>query len=73
MIDVVVRRHEIVLLPSIVAECETVAERFKHATYRDTLTVGDMVLVTGNSRGFMEPWYGSVGVFSPRAFPDRRT
>ena len=38
VIDVVVRRHEIVLSESIVAEYETVAERPKHATYRDTLT-----------------------------------
>ena len=105
VIDVVVRRHEIVLTESIVAEYDTVAERPKHATYRDTLTAairhlehvaivvepanvtfglsdqddeiclatataGSAVLITGNSRHFTEPRYGSVEAFSPRAFLD---
>ena len=108
VIDVVVRRHEIVLSEPIVAEYEAVAARPKHATCRDTLTAairhlkrvavlvepanvvfglsdqddeiylatataGGAVLITGNIRDFTEPRYGSVEVFSPRAFLDRTT
>ena len=108
VIDVGVRRHEIVFSEFIVAEYGTVAERPKHATYRDSLTTairhlervailveppnvtfglsdqddevylatataGGAVLITGNSRDFTESRYGSVQVFSPRAFLDRTT
>ena len=108
VIDRVVRQHEIVLSDPILTEYETVAERPKHATYRDTLTaairhlehvaivvepanvtfglsdqddeiclatatVRGAVLITGNIRDFTEPRYGSVEVFSPRAFLDRTT
>ena len=38
VIDVVVRRHEIVLSESVVAEYGTVAEQPRHATCRDSLS-----------------------------------
>jgi predicted nucleic acid-binding protein len=38
-----------------------------------TATAGGAVLITGNSRDFTESRYGSVEVFSPRAFLDRTT
>ena len=39
--------------------------------YLATAQAGDAVLVTGNTRDFTEPRYGSVKVYSPRAFLDR--
>ena len=40
--------------------------------YLATAVAGDaIVLITGNSRDFTEPNYGSVEVLSPRAFLDR--
>ena len=41
--------------------------------YLATATAGDVVLVTGNSRHFPKPRYGSVEILSPRAFLDRTT
>ena len=41
--------------------------------YLATAMAGDALLITGNSRHFTEPRYGSVEVFSPRAFLDRMT
>ena len=41
--------------------------------YLATATAGGAVLVTGNSRDFTEPRYGSVVVLSPRTFLDRMT
>ena len=41
--------------------------------YLATATAGGAVLITGNSRDFTEPRYGSVGVFSPRSFLDQTT
>ena len=98
VIDNVVRWHDIVLSDPVLAEYETVAERPKHARYRDALrdaigefervavfvepddevyvataAAGGAVLITGNSRDFTEPQYGSVKVFSPRAFLDQMT
>ena len=108
VIDNVVRWHDIVLSDPVLAEYEPVAERPKHARYRDALrdaigefervavfvepahvafglrdhddevylataAAGGAVLITGNSRDFTEPQYGSVKVFSPRAFLDQMT
>lgn len=39
--------------------------------YLATAQAGGAVLVTGNKRDFTEPRYGSVEVYSPRAFLDR--
>ena len=39
--------------------------------YLATAMAGSAVLVTGNTRDFTEPRYGSVEVLSPRAFLDR--
>lgn len=39
--------------------------------YLATAEAGGAVLVTGNNRDFTERRYGSVEVFSPRAFLDR--
>ena len=39
--------------------------------YLATAMTGSAVLVTGNTRDFTEPRYGSVEVLSPRAFLDR--
>ncbi len=39
--------------------------------YLQTATAGDASLITGNRRDFTEQRYGSVDVFSPRAFIDR--
>ena len=36
--------------------------------YRRTATAGGAVLITGNTRDFSESRYGSVEIFSPRAF-----
>ena len=41
--------------------------------YLATATAGGAVLITGNSRDFTEPRYGSVEVFSPRSFLDQTT
>ena len=41
--------------------------------YLATAMSGGAVLVTGNSRDFTEPRYGSVEVLAPRAFLDRTT
>ena len=41
--------------------------------YLATATAGGAVLITGNTRDFTEPRYGSVEIFSPRAFVDRAT
>ena len=41
--------------------------------YLATATAGGAVLITGNSRDFTEPRYGSVDVLSPRTFLDRTT
>ena len=41
--------------------------------YLATATAGGAVLITGNSRDFTEPRYGSVEVYSPRAFLDQVT
>ena len=41
--------------------------------YLATATAGGAVLITGNSRDFTEPRYGSVDVLSPRTFLDRMT
>ena len=106
VISNVVRRHNIVLSEPVLAEYRSVAERPKHAPYRDTLrtviaefervadfveparvafglrdpddeiyvataTSGGAILITGNRRDFTRPRYGSVEVFSPRAFLDK--
>lgn len=39
--------------------------------YLATATAGEAVLITGNSRDFTKPRYGTVRIFSPRAFLDR--
>ena len=39
--------------------------------YLATAQAGEAVLVTGNIRDFTEPRYGSVEVYSPRAFLNR--
>ena len=39
--------------------------------YLATAIAGSAVLVTGNTRDFTEPRYGSVEVLSPRTFLDR--
>ena len=39
--------------------------------YLATATAGGAVLITGNIRGFTEPRYGSVDVWSPREFLNR--
>ena len=41
--------------------------------YLATASAGGAVLITGNSRDFTEPRYGSVEVYSPRTFLDRTT
>ena len=41
--------------------------------YLATATAGGAVLITGNTRDFTEARYGSVEVWSPRAFLDRTT
>ena len=41
--------------------------------YLATATAGGAVLITGNNRDFTELRYGSVEIFSPRAFLDRTT
>lgn len=41
--------------------------------YLATATAGGAVLITGNSRDFTEPRYGSVEICSPRGFLDRTT
>ena len=41
--------------------------------YLATATAGGAVLITGNSRDFTEPRYGSVVILSPRTFLDRVT
>ena len=41
--------------------------------YLATATAGGAALISGNRRDFTEPRYGSVDVFSPRAFLDLRT
>ncbi len=41
--------------------------------YLATATAGGAVLITGNSRDFTEPYYGSVEVLSPRSFLDQTT
>ena len=41
--------------------------------YLATATAGGAVVITGNSRDFTEPRYGSVEVVSPRTFLDRMT
>ena len=41
--------------------------------YLTAATAGGAVLITGNSRDFTKPRYGSVVVLSPRAFLDRMT
>ena len=104
----VVRWHNIVLSDPILAEYEAVAERPKHAPYRDSLRAviaefrrvaffvkptevtfglgdpddevylataasGAAILITGNSRDFTRPRYGSVKVLSPRVFLDKVT
>ena len=38
--------------------------------YLATAAAGGAALITGNSRDFTEPRYGSVEVFSPRSFLD---
>ena len=40
--------------------------------YLATATAGRAALITGNIRDFTEPRYGSVEIFSPRAFLDPR-
>ena len=39
--------------------------------YLTTAMAGDAVLITGNRRDFTKSRYGTVQVFSPRAFLDR--
>ena len=39
--------------------------------YLATAAAGDAVLITGNTRDFTETRYGSVEVWTPRAFLDR--
>ncbi|MDE0706081.1 MAG: PIN domain-containing protein [Rhodospirillaceae bacterium] len=39
--------------------------------YLAAATTGGAALITGNSRDFTEPRYGSVEIFSPRSFIDR--
>ena len=70
-------------LLAIVAELEQVAVFVEPADvvfglrdpddeiYLATAEAGGAVLITGNSRDFTEPQYGSVEVYSPRAFLDR--
>ena len=41
--------------------------------YLATATAAGAVLITGNKRDFTELRYGSVEIFSPRAFLDRTT
>ena len=41
--------------------------------YLATATAGGALLITGNTRDFTEARYGSVEVWSPRAFLDRTT
>ena len=41
--------------------------------YLATAAAGGAALITGNSRDFTEPRYGSVEVFSPRSFLDHVT
>ena len=41
--------------------------------YLATATAGGAVLITGNTRDFTEARYGTVEVWSPRAFLDRTT
>ena len=41
--------------------------------YLATAAAGGAVLITGNTRDFTETRYGSVEVWSPRAFLDRTT
>ena len=41
--------------------------------YLATATAGGAVLITGNTRDFTERLYGSVEVWSPRAFLDHTT
>lgn len=73
------------VLLAIVAEFERVAVFVKPADatfglhdpddeiYLATAEAGNAALVTGNSRDFTKPRYGSVEVYSPRAFLDRTT
>lgn len=39
--------------------------------YLETAEAGGAVLITGNTRDFTEPQYGTVEVFTPRVFLDR--
>ena len=39
--------------------------------YLATAMAGSAVLITGNTRDFTEPRYGSVEILSPRTFVDR--
>ena len=41
--------------------------------YLATAAAGGAALITGNSRDFPEPRYGSVEVFVPRSFLDHVT
>ena len=73
-------------LLAIIGELERVATVVKPAAdamfglrdpddeiYLATAAAGGAVLITGNSRDFTEPRYGSVVVLSPRTFLDRMT
>ena len=70
-------------LETVIAEFERVARFVEPAgvafglgdpddeVYLATATSGDAILITGNSRDFTQPLYGTVEVFSPRAFLDK--
>jgi len=69
----------------VIAEFERVAEFVEPArvafglgdpddeVYLATAISGGAILITGNRRDFTQPRYGSVEVFSPRAFLDMVT
>ena len=72
-------------MKSVIGEIERLAVRVEPAdvvfglgdpddeVYLATATAGGAVLITGNTRDFTEARYGSVEVWSPRAFLDRTT